>query len=60
MQSDNIGSWHERKILFKNKFADLTDDDVTFEAGKAEEMLGNLEIKLGKTKEELHRIIMAL
>jgi uncharacterized protein YjbJ (UPF0337 family) len=28
-----------------------------FEEGKKEEMLAKLQIKLGKTKEELHKII---
>jgi uncharacterized protein YjbJ (UPF0337 family) len=28
-----------------------------FEEGKKEEMLGKLQIKLGKTKEELHKVM---
>jgi uncharacterized protein YjbJ (UPF0337 family) len=31
-----------------------------FEEGKKEEMFGKLQIKLGKTKEELHKIIAEL
>jgi hypothetical protein len=37
----------------------LVDDDLLFEQGKKEEMLEKLRIKLGKTKEELHKIIEA-
>jgi uncharacterized protein YjbJ (UPF0337 family) len=54
------GNWHEQKGKLKQKFATLTDDDLTFAEGKKEEMLGKLEIKLGKTKEELHTIISGL
>jgi uncharacterized protein YjbJ (UPF0337 family) len=38
----------------KQKFAILTDDDLMFAEGKKEEMLGRPQIKLGKTKEQLH------
>ncbi|MCX6221842.1 MAG: CsbD family protein [Bacteroidia bacterium] len=43
----------------KQKFAILTDNDLMFEEGKKEEMIGKLQITLGKTKEELHKIIGA-
>ena len=46
--------------MLKQKFAILTDNDLMFEEGKKEEMFGKLQIKLGKTKEELHKIIAAL
>jgi uncharacterized protein YjbJ (UPF0337 family) len=51
------GNWNEQKGKFKKIFAILTDDDLMFEEGKKDEMLGRLQIKLGKTKEELHKII---
>jgi uncharacterized protein YjbJ (UPF0337 family) len=54
------GNWNEQKGKLKQKFAMLTDNDVLFETGKKEEMLGRLQIKLGKTKEELHKIIELL
>ena len=54
------GNWHEQKGKLKQKFAILTDNDLKFEEGKKEEMLGRLKSKLGKTKEELHKIIAAL
>ena len=54
------GNWNEQTGKLKQKFATLTDDDLTFAEGKKEEMLGKLQIKLGKTKEELHNIISAL
>jgi len=54
------GNWNEQKGKLKQKFAVLTDNDLMFEEGKKEEMFGKLQIKLGKTKEELHKIIEAL
>ncbi len=54
------GNWNEQKGKLKRKFAILTDNDLMFEEGKKEEMLGKLQIKLGKTKEELHKIIAEL
>jgi uncharacterized protein YjbJ (UPF0337 family) len=54
------GNWNETKGKLKQKFADLTDNDVLMEEGKQDEMLGRLQIKLGKTKEELHKIINEL
>jgi uncharacterized protein YjbJ (UPF0337 family) len=47
------GNWNEQKGKLKQKFANLTDDDLLFAEGKKDEMLGKLQIKLGKTKEEL-------
>lgn len=54
------GNWNEQKGKLKQKFAVLTDDDLLFESGKKDEMLGKLQIKLGKTKEDLHKIIESL
>ena len=54
------GNWHEQKGKLKQKFANLTDNDLMFDNGKKEEMFGRLQIKLGKTKEELHKIIASL
>jgi uncharacterized protein YjbJ (UPF0337 family) len=54
------GNWSEQKGKLKQKFAVLTDNDLMFAEGKKEEMLGKLQIKLGKTKEELHKIIAGL
>ncbi|TAE52355.1 MAG: CsbD family protein, partial [Bacteroidetes bacterium] len=48
------GTWNEQKGKLKQQFAMLTDNDLMFEEGKKEEMLGRLQIKLGKTKDELH------
>jgi uncharacterized protein YjbJ (UPF0337 family) len=54
------GNWDEQKGKLKQKFASLTDNDLMFGVGKKEEMLGKIQIKLGKTKEELLKIIASL
>lgn len=54
------GNWNEQKGKLKQKFAQLTDNDLMFEEGKKDEMFGKIQVKLGKTKEELHEIINAL
>ena len=51
------GNWNEQKGKLKQKFAVLTDNDLMYEEGKRDEMLGILQIKLGKTKEELEKIL---
>jgi len=51
------GNWNELKGKLKQKFAVLTDNDLMFEEGKKEEMIGKLQITLGLTKEELYKII---
>lgn len=51
------GNWDEQKAKLKQKFAALTDNDLLFAEGKKEEMMAKLQIKLGKTKEELYKII---
>lgn len=43
------------KGKLKQKYAQLTDDDLTFAEGKDEELLGRLQQKLGKTKEDVRR-----
>jgi uncharacterized protein YjbJ (UPF0337 family) len=54
------GNWNEQKALLKQKYAILTDNDLMFAEGKKDEMLGKLQVILGKTKDELHKIIAAL
>ena len=54
------GSWNEVKGKLKQKYGDLTDDDLIFAEGKEDELLGRLQQRLGKSKEELRREIEAL
>lgn len=54
------GIWDQQKGKLKQMFANITDDDLLFVEGKKDEMLGRLEIKLGKSKTELDKIISTL
>lgn len=47
------GNWNEMKGKVKQKYANLTDDDLTYVDGKEDELLGRLQKKTGKSKEEL-------
>lgn len=54
------GNWNETKGKLKQKFAILTDNDLLLEEGKEDELLGRLQTKLGKTKEEIQDLISKL
>ena len=47
------GSWNEVKGKLKQKYGQLTDDDLMFAEGKEDELLGRLEKRLGRTRDEL-------
>lgn len=54
------GNWNEKKGKLKQRFAVLTDNDLMYEEGKREELYGRLQKKLGKTKDEILKIIASL
>jgi uncharacterized protein YjbJ (UPF0337 family) len=54
------GNWEEQKIELKKRFALLTDNDLLFADDRKAEMWIKLETKLGKSKEELQKIMSAL
>ncbi len=47
------GSWNELKGKVKQAYGDLTDDDLTYEEGKDDELYGRLQSKTGKTRDEV-------
>jgi len=51
------GSWNEVKGKLKQKYADLTDDDLTYVEGKDDELLGRLQKRLGRSRDEIRREI---
>jgi uncharacterized protein YjbJ (UPF0337 family) len=51
------GNWNEIKGKLKQKYGQLTDDDLTFAEGKEDELLGRLQKRLGKSKEDVRREI---
>ena len=47
------GNWNEVKGKAKQEYADLTDDDLMYEEGKDDELIGRIQQKIGKTKQEV-------
>jgi len=47
------GTWNELKGKVKQAYGDLTDDDLIREEGKDDELLGKLQQKTGKSRDEL-------
>lgn len=60
LKNELEGNWNEIKGKLKQKYALLTDNDLMLVEGKKDEMLGKLQIKLGKTHEEIQKIISEL
>jgi uncharacterized protein YjbJ (UPF0337 family) len=54
------GSWKEISGKLKQAYGNLTDDDLLFAEGKEDELLGRLERKIGKTKEDIRTLIAKL
>jgi uncharacterized protein YjbJ (UPF0337 family) len=55
-----IGNWNVLKGKLKQKFANLTDDDLMFIEGKEDELIGRIQKKIGRTKQELHDLFAKL
>jgi len=53
-------SWNKEKEELKLKFEVITNRYAMFEEGNSSVMSEKLQLKLAKTKEELHKIIAAL
>lgn len=51
------GTWNEIKGKLKQKYGQLTDDDLTFVEGKEDEMLGRVQKRLGRSKEEIRTMV---
>ena len=54
------GSWNEIKGKLRQKYAQLTDDDLLFAEGKAEELLGRLQSRLGLGADQLQKTLADL
>jgi len=51
------GKWDELKGKLKQKYAELTDDDLLFEEGKEDETWGKIQQKVGKTEKEIKALL---
>ena len=54
------GSWNEMKGKLKQKYAELTDDDLTYNEGKEDELVGKIQKRTGKTRDEVVKAIRSL
>lgn len=54
------GNWNQLKGKVKQAYGDLTDDDLTYAEGKEDELLGKIQEKTGKTKEQVKSWIDSL
>jgi len=52
--------WNEVKGKFKQKYADLTDDDLLLMEGKEDKLYGRIQQRVGKSKEEIKKMISDL
>jgi uncharacterized protein YjbJ (UPF0337 family) len=55
---DNLivkGTWNTLKGKLKQAYGNLTDDDLRYEDGKEDELLGRLQQKTGRTKDDLRK-----
>ena len=51
------GKWNETKGKLKQRFAVLTDNDLMYEEGKEDELWGQIQSKVGKTKAEIEKML---
>jgi uncharacterized protein YjbJ (UPF0337 family) len=54
------GNWNELKGKLKQKYGQLTDDDLAFTEGKEDELLGRIQQRIGKDKEQIRQAIAEL
>lgn len=54
------GKWNEVKGRLKKSYGSLTDDDLTYQEGQEDQMLGKIQQKLGKTRDEVVKMINSI
>jgi len=54
------GNWNELKGKLKKSYAELTDNDLIYDEGREDELYGRLQQKLGKSQEEIEKLIRDL
>ena len=56
MNSDILeGKWNQVKRKVRQKWGDLTDDDLTRIAGKRDELIGLIQERYGRSRAEAER-----
>jgi len=54
------GDWNVLKGKLKQRYANLTDDDLLFLKGKEEELIGRIQQKIGMTKQQVRDLLSKL
>ncbi|MEM8529156.1 MAG: CsbD family protein [Bacteroidota bacterium] len=54
------GNWNQFKGELKQKYGQLTDDDLTYEEGKEDELMGRIQERTGETKQSIKNWIDSL
>ena len=54
------GNWNELKGKVKQKWGQLTDDDLIYEEGQEDQLLGKIQKKTGQSLEEIINFIEGL
>jgi uncharacterized protein YjbJ (UPF0337 family) len=53
--TETKGNWNIMKGKLKQKWANLTDDDLQFAEGKADELIGRIQKRTGETHDAIKR-----
>jgi uncharacterized protein YjbJ (UPF0337 family) len=51
------GNWNIAKGKLKQKWANLTDDDLRFEEGQQDELIGRIQRRTGQTREQVQKAL---
>ncbi|MGE5350676.1 MAG: CsbD family protein [Acidobacteriota bacterium] len=54
------GNWNIIKGRLKQKYGNLTDDDLRYEDGKDDELIGRIQKRTGQSREEIINYIKKL
>jgi uncharacterized protein YjbJ (UPF0337 family) len=52
------GNWHIAKGKLKQKYANLTDNDLRYVEGKEEELVGRIQKITGARREEIEHLLV--
>ena len=47
------GNWNILKGKMKEEYGELTDDDLAYEEGQEDQLLGRIQRKTGRTKDQI-------
>lgn len=51
------GAWNIAKGKLKQKYAQLTDDDLQFVEGKEDELIGRIQKRTGQAQSDIKRVV---